>query len=324
MRAIKRANFASGSNSNRSAPMSLPKASTQTKNNVTDIEHSYTAILTYTQQILSSEQISQLAASTKQSIIHRVKYSVSRIISQAQQQLPAKLGINSHTLALIKSKQNSHRLTSELQQSSKNLATAYSSSIQERTDSNLFKHGTTLASSLKTRQLVLVNADNRIFTIFTPKQQADLQHYISRIIFAYQQSRMVMPRRTKQLSAKSILAIGAAFIAALPVEFRKAWSQIAMDRPRLILPPIAANRSSAQPRTRVFYPVSRIVHTGQISSSVRPHKLSSSDFNVIETNINNVRYVEHPLEKILRLLDRVLTWCEHRWQQWIERNANMG
>ena len=51
-------------------------------------------------------------------------------------------------------------------------------------------------------------------------------------------------------------------------------------------------------------------------------RLSSQEPHAFEANVKDVNYLEHPLERILRWIDRVLTWCEHRWQQW--RRANIG
>ncbi|MEM8614723.1 MAG: hypothetical protein AAGF93_22135 [Cyanobacteria bacterium P01_H01_bin.105] len=340
IRAVKRAGFALGSSSNTPAPQSTPEISTQTKSNVTDIEHSFTAILTHTQQLLSPEQTSQLAIRPKSGLIHKVKSLLSGVIGQIQKQLPAALQVPPRSAALIKTQRGSHSLTTDSRTASKDLVKSGHSRLQQRVSStDLGPLGSTLASAIETRQLVLVTANNQIFDIFTTEQQSDIKDYISRVMYAYQQSRTIAPRRTRRLSAKTILAIGAVFIAALPMEFRKAWSQITPYRPEPSLPPIATN--GAQPNSRVFYPATGIVHTetsartgasmrtghgrtGQLPGKASRRRLSSKAPDAFEANINDVKYLEHPLERVLRLIDRVLTWCEHRWQQWLERNANIG
>ena len=35
----------------------------------------------------------------------------------------------------------------------------------------------------------------------------------------------------------------------------------------------------------------------------------------LEAHVNFTRYIEHPLETILRWVDRILTWLEQQWQQ---------
>ncbi|MEO1447555.1 MAG: hypothetical protein AAFV46_15230, partial [Cyanobacteria bacterium J06635_11] len=69
MRAVKRASFALGSGSTHppAEPITVAKGS------VTDLDHSLTAILSHTQQLLSSEQTAQLAVTSKSGIIRKVQ-----------------------------------------------------------------------------------------------------------------------------------------------------------------------------------------------------------------------------------------------------------
>ncbi len=244
---------------------------------VVPIEQSHSAILTHTQQLLSSKQRDQLILVSKHSLIYPAKDP---------------------------------------------------SSIHRRATSDIIQNGTTLASSLNNQRLVLVNSKNEVFDIFTPEQQADLKRYIEQVMQAYRQSRTIVPRPAKPLSPKTVLAISAAFMAALPMEFQKAWSQIAPGRKSPKLPPIIKNYP--QPRSRIFPPSSTTANTVKArahrlpSNSPKAHnarRLSSKDPHAFEADINDVSYLEHPLERILRWLDHVLTWCERRWQQWIEHRS---
>ncbi|MFG6098292.1 hypothetical protein SPB21_23735 [Leptothoe sp. ISB3NOV94-8A] len=334
MRALERANFALGSNNTPDTSSSQPTVpTTRAQGNVTDLEHSFTAILTHTQQLLSSEDSSQLVIAPSGSLLSKAQSLLSGVIQRIRQQLPGSQLSTRGSAALTNiQRKQSHLVTSaKPQYRSKGLAVAQSARMRRQARADLLQNGTTLASSIETQKIVLVNPSNEVFDIFTPEQQADLKHYIACVMNAYRESRTIVPRKTKQLSAKTILAIGAVFIAALPMEFRKAWAQVAPGPKALSLPPLETN--NPQPRSRVFYPSSATKGTvktrAQRLSSGATHTysarhLSSKDPHAFEANINDVSYLEHPLERMLRWLDRVLTWCEHRWQQWLEGRANMG
>ncbi|MBT9317521.1 hypothetical protein [Leptothoe spongobia] len=253
------------------------------KGSLTRIDHSLSTILSHTQELLAPQQSAQLTIAPTGNITQ---------------------------------KNQRDSLTKK----------AHSTEIDRSSTSDLLQNGTTLASSLQTRKLVLVNPSNETFDIFTPEQQADLKHYINCIMNAYRQSRTIARRQTKQLSVKTVLAISTVFLKSLPGEFNKAWKQIAPGpQQEITLPPIPRD-NDPKPLTRVFYP-----HTvGTVKARRSPnhvkrrtHRLTSKSPDAFEANVNDASYLEHPLESILRWIDRVLTWCEHRWQQWVEGRTNL-
>ena len=325
MRAVKRASFALGSDSTHTPAEPITAA----KGNVTDINHSLTAILSHTQQLLSSEQTTQLTTTPKRGMVRKIQSLLATVVRQIWQQPRASLPSTRHSAVITQSHSKPGGITTahQTQQQSEGLTTARSSSLHHRVTSDLIQNGTTLASSLDTRQLVLVSSCNEVFDIFTAEQQADLKHYIACVMHAYWQSHSITPRQPKQLSVKTILAIGTVFIAALPMEFKKAWSQIAPTHQGPSLPSLTAD---PQPRSRIFYPHSSTASTVKTrvrhlpNNAANPRRLSSNTPDAFEANVNDVKYVEHPLEGILRWIDRVLTWCENRWQRWLEQRANIG
>lgn len=322
MRAVKRASLTLGSGTPQS---SQTKASiTQIQETVTDLDHSLTAILTYTQQQLSSKQTAQLGIIPEGNTTRKTKNLLSGLVNWIQQQFSSR-NQTSHRVDImtLAQRQSGDITTPRKTPIQAGNLTKRHSSIEQQASSELQQQGTTLASSLETRRLMLVNGKNEVFDIFTPKQQTDLQHYINRIMYAYRQTRAVVRRPPKQLSVKTVLAIGTVFITALPGEFRKAWTQISPGfEPSL--PTVGSDKS--QPRFRVFYPQAtssttvkakaRRVKKNSPSHNAH-HRLSSQSPYSFEANANDVSYLEHPLERILRWIDRVLTWCEDRWQQWL-------
>lgn len=321
MRSLERARFILGQSTAESEQPAEPIPPAQ--GNVTDLEHSLTAIFSHTQQLLSSEQKGQLAIAPKSSMPRTATHLLVTVVDRIRQQFPKRFRAGRNLTTITKSQHSFGQLTTHnrTQQKQGHLTTGGAADIQRRTtQSGLAQNGMTLASSLKTRNLVLVNLKNEVFDILTPAQQQDLKHYITRVMHAYQQSRTIVPHQPKQLSVKTILAIGGVFLAALPMEFRKAWSQIA---PGPELPDLPPPISSPQPRSRIFYPQSSARNTvktrarlqGEAIHSTVPvgRRLSSNSPDAFEASVNDVSYLEHPLEKILRWLDRVLTWCERRW-----------
>ncbi|MEA5463856.1 hypothetical protein [Leptothoe sp. PORK10 BA2] len=282
-------------------------------------DESFTTILTHTEQLLSSSQTARLTIAPKRSLLHQAKSLLTRAIPRL-----------SRSEALTRPG-NNHQpdQTSGLTERSMGMNRRGTSAT-----SDLLQNGITLASTIDDRQLVLVNPRNEIFNILTPEQQTELTHYISRVMRAYRQSRTIVPRQTHRLSVKTVLAIGAVFIAALPVEFKKAWSQIAPGPTGPSLPPISVNGLQAEPHSRVFYPQASAPGTAKARSrrllddtgyigktdKVNGRRLTSNSPHAFEAHVNDVKYLEHPLERILRLIDRVLTWCENRWQQWLRQS----
>lgn len=320
MRAVKRASFTLGSGSKAPAPEITPAHT-----NVTDIDHSLTAILTHTHQLLSPQQTEQLGFPKETSpLLHKAQRVLAQLLGKVRP--PAKRA-TAHGGPLSPVKKGSSKIVSQSGGRPQPLATRASELSTNKKTAALVQQGTTLASSLKTRQLVLVNLKNEVFDIFTPAQQKDLQHYIERVMYAYGQTRTIVVRKTKQFSAKTIFTIGGVFIGALSFEFRKAWEQLAPGAQEPNLPVIS---DTSKPQARVFYPqtvAQKTVRTRakrlQTKSTERKkHKrISSKAPHAFEANVNDVSYLEHPLERILRLLDRVLSWCEHRLQKWMEHRT---
>lgn len=454
-RAVERANFVldSSNTSSESSPTREPIIAA--KNHVTDIEHSFTAILTHTQQLLSSEQKRRLAIAQRPSLIRQTNFSLLRIVKQIRDKITSNLQpskkssikryeryskllypnqaehtsthlqsfkgkdikygdhktssdlvqhrttlasslkdknlvlvnakneifdiftpsqqselrhyitciINAYEQSLVQSKpiasqqtkrsyfqttltlenriesikhpqslilRRTQKLLSLDQKGKLAVATPYAivpqaqDSLSTKTTPDLIQNGTTLASSLNNRKLVLVNSKNQLFDILTPTQQVKLSQFIVEVMRVYQQSSPVVSRQPKSLSAQTIVAISAAFITALPVEFRKAWAQVAPSSKELSLPPLDSN--NPQPKSRIFYPTpatktkAHAYHpSGKMPHSNHNRQLSSNDPYAFETNVNGVSYIEHPLEKVLRWIDRILTWCERRWQKWLKQ-----
>lgn len=332
MRSVERARFVLGQNSSNSQRPAEPITAAQGK--VTDLDHSLTAILTHTQQLLSSEQRARLALVPKSNTPRQAKSLLVTVVERIRQPFSKRIQPTDSSSDIVHSPYNSgesgHLMNSrKIQQQRGDLSTGGTTKIARGIRSGLAQNRTTLASSIKTRKLVLVNLKNEVFDIFTPEQQTNLKHYIVRIMHAYQQARIIVPRQPKQLSVKAILAIGGVFIAVLPAELKKAWTQVA---PGPQLPNLPQSSPSPQPRSRIFYPKSWTPaavkpRTGQLhTSNITPptHRLTSKSPDAFEANVNSVSYLEHPLEKILRWIDRLLTWCERRWQQWLDHRANMG
>lgn len=337
LRAVERARFSLGSGTQQSerpakSISTAAEPAMRAKKHATDLDHSLTAILSHTQQILSLEQKEQLAIAPKSTIIRQAKSFLITFVNQIRQQLFNDLQPASDGSAMAAAKSPArHLATIHRLQQSKPLATGQAADMNQRAASDLAQNGTTLASSIQTRKLVLVNLKNEVFDIFTPEQQSDLQHYIAQIMQAYRQSRMIVPHRPKRLSIKTILAIAGVFIAALPMEFRKAWSQLAPGPQKPELPNLAANSSPAQPSSRIFYPQAAVSDSIEASrhrlptrTAAKPRRLSSNSPDAFEASVNSASYLEHPLEKILRWVDRILAWCEQRWQQWVERRTDVG
>ena len=307
LRSVERARFtlSSGSQQSQSTDTSITA-----KRHITDLDHSLTAILSHTQQLLAPKQMEQLAIRPKPG--RKAQSFLSRGLPQIVKRLSARLFKERSTAVAHGTDLKQHGQLSPRRE--QGITTSRSAGIDRQETSALLQHGTTLASSLKNRHLILVNAKNETFDILTPEQQIDLKHYIACIMNAYQRSRTLARRQTKQLSVKTVLAISAVFVRSLPAEFSKAWLQVAPTTAPT-LPPV----NSPQPRSRILYPNSssvRTVKARQLTARESTYQLPSRSPDAFEARVNDTRYLEHPLEKILRLIDRVLTWCENRWQQW--------
>ena len=101
MRAVKRASFALDSGGSSQQNQSAEPI-TAAKGNVTDINHSLTAILSHTQQLLSSEQTTQLTITPKRSLVRNVQSLLSMVVRQIWQQPIASLPSTRHSAAITK------------------------------------------------------------------------------------------------------------------------------------------------------------------------------------------------------------------------------
>ncbi|NEP63878.1 MAG: hypothetical protein F6K31_44475, partial [Symploca sp. SIO2G7] len=178
LRAAERASVALGDSNLQpeTAAETTTVAKAATSGLVTDLEHSLTAISTHTQQILSLKQKGQLTVVPKRSFIRKTKVLLYSTVRQVRQQLAMTLQVTNQSATIAQSRGRGENLTP-----------GYTASINRKTTFNLAQNGTTLASSLKTQKLVLVNANNEVFDIFTSAQQSDLTHYISQVMQAYEQ-----------------------------------------------------------------------------------------------------------------------------------------
>lgn len=258
-------------------------------------------ILSHTQKLLSPKQQKQLAIAPRNNLIRQTQNLFSRAIAKI-----------SHLGSLTPTQNNS---------------------IQHNNSSKLAQQGLTLASSLKTQGIVLVNLKNEVFDIFTPAQQSSLQQYIARVIWTFErenpQPNPLILRQSQPLSLKKLLVIGGVFFTALPLELENAWAQLSSGPQTPQLPQIKTNGIQAEPKSRILYPrssntVSTRAHQLQQEYEQIQHRyrLTSNSTDAFEANVNDVSYLEHPLERVLRWLDRILTWCERRWQKL--RKAKMG
>lgn len=306
LRTVEQASLALGSDSDEQGLTS--EQAIPAKGKVTDLNHSLTAILTHTQQILSPKQKSQLAIPPQRQILQKADSLLSRMVKTVERLLPETFRVG-HLTTIPKAQQKPGRLAQR------------SSGISRIPHSELMQNGHTLASSLKNRHLVLVNPGNQVFDIFTPKQQADLKHYIFRIMHAYWHSQTSTHRPVRKLTARNthntILAMGTDFLAALPMEFKKTWAQLT---PGPQSPQLPALETSPEPRSRILppYPSAAIPNQNPVN------RLPSNAADPVEARIHSASYLEHPLETLLRWIDRILTWCEHRWQEWHEHKTNIG
>ncbi|MEM7066402.1 MAG: hypothetical protein AAF572_24945 [Cyanobacteria bacterium P01_B01_bin.77] len=292
-------------------------------------DSSLTAVIIHAQQLLSSDQKAQLNIAPTGNLVRKAK----SLLTNTTQRIRLLLGSLQPTRRhrTIQTQRQSKGLSSPNRAQNQASLKAPATAIDHKATSDLLPHGTTLASSIATRKLVLINASNKVFDIFTPEQQTDLKHYITAVMNAYQKSRSIVPHPTKRLSIKTILAIGAVFIASLPMEFKKAWTQIIPGPQAISLPHITNNNIAAQPSSRIFHPTSSASSTvrtkaQRLSSHENNYarrRLTSKSPNAFEANVNDVSYLEHPLERLLRWIDRILTWFEHRWQQWLEHRAKV-
>ena len=309
LRAVERANLALGSSSSHSDPETI----TATEDNTTDIDRSIATILTHTQQQLSPEQKEQLRIPPQSELIQHKRGWLSNVLERFWPQQPATHPPPDEVPAITKTASHSNQLTTsqtgKLATSQTNkLTTSQAGSISPTTSSGLLQTGHTLASMIENRHLVVVNSENEVSDIFTLEQQRELKTYIFRVITAYWQSRAGATRIPRRISAKTILSIGTASLNALPTELRKAWSELPSRPQQANLPPIGA---SPVPRSRIFPP--KALSDAAPSSPENMHRLSNRAPDVVHANVQDSRYLEHPLEKILRWIDRILTWCERLW-----------
>lgn len=259
-----------------------------------------TTILKHTESLLSSRQTSRLSPGTPSSLVYQPKGILSRFLERLpiQKQLSTNL---KNAIAAIPGV--GHLISSSPSRTA----------VDQRVSDALSKRGYTLASMLYTRHLIVVDKNNQIFDIFTTDQQAHLKRYIFRVMTAYWKVHSTTSsRQVTRLSPKTLLTISTVFFKALPIEIKKAWNQISIGPKKPELPPLTQDLKP-QPQSRVLLPYSQTINLRR--SKVQ--RLSSTSPDAYEAKINDISYLEHPLERILRWIDRILTWLERLWHQWI-------
>ena len=307
LRAVERASLTLGSSSDKQGLS--PERPTPAKGQAIDINHSLTQILTHTQQLLSTEHTEQFVAKPQGNIIRRAQNIFFNLIEQLEKHL------FTHPKSLQKTSAIPKSLSPQSLTQSDRSITSRPNHLKRKAIPDLIQNNYTLASVIKNRRLVLVSHSNEVFDIFTLKQQRELKSYIFQVITAYWQSRSGRLHNSRRLSTKSILTIGTVSLTALNMELRKTWSQLTSSKPSetILKRPSAP---SPVPQSRIFPPHSGSKTPDSIAT-FSAHRLSSRAPDVFEANVNTVKYLEHPLERILRWIDRVLTWCEHFWKQWL-------
>ncbi|MEM9979521.1 MAG: hypothetical protein AAF808_17980 [Cyanobacteria bacterium P01_D01_bin.2] len=175
---------------------------------------------------------------------------------------------------------------------------------------------TVLASSLAKKNIVLVTAKQQIIDVFSPQQQQQLKDYIAQVMTAYWQS------RTARLSERIQQHHGTS-----PTSLPKAK----INKPRLRLWPLfPKTQIHSDPKPVLlnsFSPLttrspSEIGHPtdSTLVTTAATTNLFTAPPKTLEAQVNFTRYIEHPLETILRWVDRILTWLEQHWYQWASKH----
>ena len=168
-----------------------------------------------------------------------------------------------------------------------------------------------LASSLAQKNIVLVTAKQQIIDVFSPKQQQQLNDYISQVMTAYWQSRTA-------LLSERIQQHHGILPSSLPIT--------RVRKPRLRLWPLFPKKQiDSDPKPLLLNSLSplttrsssKITHQtdSNFVTTVPTTNLFTLPSKTLEAHVNFTRYIEHPLETILRWVDRILTWLEQQWQQ---------
>ncbi|MEO0349274.1 MAG: hypothetical protein AAF282_04405 [Cyanobacteria bacterium P01_A01_bin.15] len=177
-------------------------------------------------------------------------------------------------------------------------------------------HQTVLASSLAQKNIVLVTAKQQVIDVFSPKQQQQLNDYISQVMTAYWQFRTtLLSERIQQHHGISS--------ASLP--------QVKVRKPRLRLWPLFPKKQIRSgpkpPLLDSFSPLatrssSKIAHqtNSTLVTTAPTESFRNPSSKTLEAQVDFTRYIEHPLETILRWVDRILTWLEQHWHQWVSKH----
>ena len=188
---------------------------------------------------------------------------------------------------------------------------------------------TGVASDLKSRSLVLVLDYQMAWKGLSVLQQSRLRRKMS--MFLGDRSNVFLPR-TLQVGLSALVSrLGLQFklasVAHTPAELTAVKSsnivvssQPTLDRFAIQLSKVGSlvtQSVTGEPLTVTGFSAPMAV-----SASV-PSKLFSSDRNdskrkTIEADVISTTYVEHPLEKLLKWVDRVLLWVEKQWR-WIKQ-----
>lgn len=210
---------------------------------------------------------------------------------------------------------------------------------------------TGVASDLETRSLVLVLNHERIWKGLSARQQKKLQAQISafmenRGVKPVKPSWLSYIRQKMMSAGTSVLPVSQAAVRwfsswrqripyqqpvlASPVKCSVELSaQVEASSSQIVSSPNASMAShlaetalldsaetgvcsSPQKRLRDFNPMLLAASATLQSFFLEVEPGNSADY--IEANVLTVEYIEHPLEKVLKWLDRLLLWLEARWR----------
>ena len=191
---------------------------------------------------------------------------------------------------------------------------------------------TGVASNLETRSLLLVLDYNAVWNGLSADQQLRLQHQIATFL---SHGSIRLPSKSKALSFSSLSKLVARwmeknkrFIQSVdfsPKLFVSSGSSIALtsepDLEGLTTQRSEATSLLASNSIAVVELAEQVTSAGLLDKLIRREKCDRQQGQkTIEADVVSVTYVEHPLEKILKWVDRLLLWIERKWQrinQWL-------
>ena len=160
---------------------------------------------------------------------------------------------------------------------------------------------TGVASDLKTRSLLLVLDHRAVWNGLSADQQLRLQHQIVAFLnrgFIGLASRPREPKISSLANSSSIPPEGEPGLKCLAIQKSEATSL------------------SASGDFKTAVELARLVSTSTLSTQFMGDEKSDHKpvQGVIEADVVSVTYVEHPLEKMLKWVDRILLWIEKKWR----------